>query len=196
MISLAEVMKAADSNFSPHTVFYAEECRAYYNVLSEKPAGGVVCEVGVQFGRSSAVALSVAKSIGLEYHAFDCFLYPRESKQIWTDQANGIMGDTPYGVHIINSFSQDAMAIVDDALKGKPVDVMLIDADHSTAGVIADCNLFVHRIPVGGHLLVHDWENPCFPEVAPACTEYLKQHGGRWILLGVDMSLAVWKRLE
>src|SRR5213592_1107799 len=53
--------------------FRDEECRRYYEILDSLDPGSLIVEVGLEFGRSSSVALQVAKAKQLRYRGIDPF---------------------------------------------------------------------------------------------------------------------------
>lgn len=193
MITFEEVMAVTEAGPTPHTCFYTEECRAYFDLLNVLPAGAVVLEIGLQFGRSSSIALQVCKDRDLAYFGIDYFQEPPEAEEVWRSQALSI--DCP-NITLIkkNSFDVDPLEIP------AVIHLALIDGDHYTAGVNNDCALVLPCIPVGGHVLFHDYGNVCLPEVAPEADRWLLGHepsaGRKWTKLGVYMSLAVWRRDE
>lgn len=73
----------------------------------------------------------------------------------------------PHGATVWRGDSHDpaSLAWLVEQLDGRPVDVLVIDGDHSYAGVRADFEAFSPLVRAGGLVLVHDVLNPYDPRV-------------------------------
>ena len=56
----------------------------------------------------------------------------------------------------LNSHSEEAVSKLEEILDGKPIDVLFIDGDHSTEGMVADYNDYSPLVRKGGIIAVHD----------------------------------------
>lgn len=68
----------------------------------------------------------------------------------------------PHGATVLRGDSHDpaSLAWLVEQLAGRPVDVLVIDGDHSYDGVRADFETFSPLVRAGGLVLVHDVLNP------------------------------------
>ncbi len=76
----------------------------------------------------------------------------------------------------------------------QPIDLLLVDADHSYVGAITDIRNFAPKVVPGGYCLVDDYD---LPDVIRACTEFFDS---TWEPLRLptehDNKLACWRRRE
>lgn len=166
---------------SSPTAFSDDECSTYFNLLMSLPAHALVVEVGLQFGRSSAVALQVAKANNLRYWGIDPFIEPPDAETAWVDMAKPFQ---PFKLSKLKS---------NEVLIGEPIDLILIDGDHSYQGVKDDCEHFLPRVRRGGYALFHDFGRDSLPEVYAAVRDYMdgNQH---WVEHQHVGTLGVWRR--
>jgi len=61
MLTFDKVMKLTRTISSP-AAFEDPECELYWTALSSLPDGSTIVEVGLQYGRSSSIALQVANA--------------------------------------------------------------------------------------------------------------------------------------
>src|SRR5947208_5005325 len=111
---------------SSATAFEDEECRAYYDILNGLKPGSLIVEVGLEFGRSSSVALQVAKAKQLRYRGIDPFQDTPEALQAWITMARSI--GWPFELHVIKSR---------DYSSEEPINALLIDGDHNYEAVMS-----------------------------------------------------------
>jgi cephalosporin hydroxylase len=73
-------------------------------------------------------------------------------------QTVDLLGHNGVEAHWINANSHDpdTLAQVRDLLSGRPVDVLLIDGDHSREGVLADWHAYGPLVRPGGLVALHD----------------------------------------
>ena len=76
--TLAEVMELTDT-ISGHTAFEGIECAKYFELLMSLPWRANIVEIGLQFGRSSSIALQVAKAHGAQANAWIAFGEARDA---------------------------------------------------------------------------------------------------------------------
>ncbi len=152
--------------------FTDEECRAYFDVLMSLEPESLIVEVGLEYGRSSSVALQVAKERGLRYIGIDEGYHRSE----WSEAFD------QFSRHVYWGRSENLMWF-------RQIDAILIDGDHSKAGVRDDCEHFLPYVKHGGYAIFHDW-----PEVGPAVINYMQLQGG-WMPVKTVGSLDTWRKL-
>lgn len=173
---------ALTSTVSSKTAFEDAECAAYFELLMSLPPHALVVEVGLQFGRSSSIALQVVKERNLQYHGIDPFIELLETEDAWLEMAHKI--GAPFQLSKLRS---------NEVIVGQPIDLILIDGDHTYQGVTDDCNHFMPRVRRGGYALFHDYGRESLPEVYAAVRDYMdgNQH---WVLHQHVGTLGVWRR--
>lgn len=142
---------------SSSTAFEDEECMAYYNLLTCVPSPSTVIEIGLQFGRSSSIALQVAKERGLKYYGIDPFSDPPEAEAEWDAMRQSI----GHPVWTFKCKSEDVPFWPED------MSIALIDGDHTSEGVRIDCDLILPRIMPGGYVCFHDYGRFSLPDIYP-----------------------------
>ena len=165
--------------------FEDNECRAYYDLLAALQPGSVIVEIGLQFGRSSSIALQVAKARGLIYCGVDPFTDPPEAKAEWIKMRDRIC----YFSCLYPNKTKDVAAILPTA-----VDLALVDGDHLYDGVATDCQVLMPRIVRGGYLLFHDYGRESLPEVYSAAQAALAPLKDDWEELPTVGTLGIWRR--
>src|SRR6266850_7204124 len=82
---------------SSNAAFQDPECEAYFDILMSLPENALIVEVGLEYGRSSSIALQVAKDKKLHYVGIDPFpdddIYAK-----WLDMAERIGFDDTMAV--------------------------------------------------------------------------------------------------
>lgn len=125
---------------------------------------GVVIEMGLFVGRSTAVMAPICRRRGLVYHAIDNFVggtsqddsaskshRTRDTKSLFMENMRK-MGIDDY-VKLIHSDSSSAASRFDD----NSVEFCFVDADHSPEGVRRDLDAWWPKIVEGGILGGHDY---------------------------------------
>jgi len=166
---------------SSETAFDEAECATYYNLLMSLEPHALVIEVGLQFGRSSAIALQVCKAQNLRYWGIDPFIEPPEAEALWQAMAQ------PFHPFKLSKLPANQVIV------GEPIDLILIDGDHSYKGVTDDCEHFMPKVRQGGYACFHDCFRASLPEVTNAVKAYMdgNQH---WIKHAQAGTLGVWRR--
>ena len=166
---------------SSETAFDEAECAAYYNILMSLEPHALVLEVGLQFGRSSAIALQVCKAQNLRYWGIDPFIEPPEAKAQWLAMA------APFHPFKLSQLPSNQVLV------GEPIDLILIDGDHTYKGVSNDCEHFMPKVRQGGYACFHDFQRQSLPAVTNAVKDYMdgNQH---WIKHALSGTLGVWRR--
>lgn len=163
-----------------HTSFEDDECEAYFNILHSLPKDSLVIEVGLEFGRSSSIALQVAKANGLRYHGIDPFIEP-DVFPFWMKMARGFQ---PFRISVMKS---------QEVLIGEAIATILIDGDHSYDAVRDDCVHYMPQVIRGGYALFHDYARESLPAVYNAVKDYMdgNQH---WDHVKTVGTLGIWRR--
>ena len=181
-MTLSEAMELTRT-VSSETAFMDNECEAYFNLLQALPTHALVVEVGLQFGRSSSIALQVSKANNLRYWGIDDWSEPPEAEAKWLELARTVGG--PFQLSKLRS----NMVIV-----GEAIDLILIDGDHSYQGVTDDCNHFLPRVRQGGHALFHDFGRNSLPDVYNAVRDYMDGNP-QWLEKPAVGTLGIWRRV-
>lgn len=171
---------------SSSTAFEDDECRAYFDVLMSLPPDSLIVEVGLEYGRSSSIALQVAKEHGLRYWGIDSFSDEVASK--WLDMA--LPFANPPRFKLWRQPSNDFMIT-------EPIAAILIDGDHTYEGVMADCEHFLPHVMQGGYAMFHDYARESLPGVTQAVQEYWLAHSVEWMpeVMRSTGTLGIWRRL-
>lgn len=161
-----------------HTSFEEEECRAYFDVLMTIPKSHLIVEVGLEYGRSSSIALQVARVNGLDYVGID----PFEDEEVWESWCENMAGMSPV---VYRHKSTDITGI-------GQISAILIDGDHSYEGVKADCEHFLPHLVTNGIAMFHDYKRESLPDVTRAVDDYMLNGGwGHMLIAG---TLSVWRK--
>lgn len=148
---------AFTSGVSHERVFSRNECYFYWGQLCTLKPGSVHLEIGLEFGRSSSVALQVAKANDLHYVGVDP--WPTDFiRDAWLAMARSIGA----GHCVIVGRSCDVGRAVPAVLGGA-----LIDGAHEAEHLANDIALVLPRIAPGGFVLFHDYGRPELEHVAP-----------------------------
>ena len=173
---------------SGETALEEPECAKYFDLLWALPENSVIVEIGLQWGRSSSIALQVAARHRLEYWGIDPFIDPPEAYEGWTKMANSTA--SPY--HLLCMKSE-----VSGHLLPSQIDVALIDGDHWEDGVRKDCDLLMPRIKPGGWLLFHDYGRESLPDVYPTVQATMVasvMEGQGWVEEPTVGCLGIWRK--
>lgn len=76
----------------------------------------------------------------------------------------------------------------------RPIDVLMIDGDHSYQGVADSAARFATHINRGGVVFVDAYDHPNKPEVKPAWDAFMKTSPHTWQSLGSVRNLFAWRR--
>lgn len=169
-----------------HTSFEEEECRAYFDVLMSLPEGSEIIEVGLEYGRSSSIAIQVAKERRLKYCGIDPFEGHPEIKEAWRIMSLSICAE--YAGVFYRKGTDIEIAPTRD------IAAILIDGDHSYEGVMADCQRFLPHVAKNGYAMLHDFDRESLPEVTKAADAYFPKHP-EWSYWNTIGTLGIWRKL-
>ena len=172
---------------SHETAFSEKECAKLYELCSEQQSLGTVVEIGCQLGRTSSVIAQVGKTVGYHSIHIDPFMSQPGWAQDWIKMMHSI--EHPF---IFLCMRTDQTRRELDQLCPQGIDLLLIDGDHTTAGVYADCRFAAERVRKNGIMLAHDYQRPGLPEVREVIDQYAIAPD--WEHIGVYDSLGAWKR--
>jgi hypothetical protein len=142
--------------FRPDYSLLPADHEQIYKYAMEVPAGGVVMELGICYGRTAAILAYCARVKGFEAHGIDAFLLAQnfDVTMLREKLANA---NLPYTVHygLTNEIPVlDRQVISWD----RPLDLLLIDASHNDPWVTADFKRWIPFIKVGGIGIFDDVE--------------------------------------
>lgn len=169
------------STIGSHTSFEKEECEAYFNLLMSLAPDSYIVEVGLEYGRSSSIALQVAKERDLYYLGID--IAPKEEWFHRLSELSNSLGKRFQGLFGFDSSLYYLVA---------PRQAVLIDGDHSYEGVKADCEHFLPHVTPGGYAMFHDMDRESLPDVTKAVDEYMLN--GEWNHVSTNGTLGIWRK--
>ncbi len=170
---------------SSPAAFEDEECRAYFDILMTLPENALIVEVGLEYGRSSSIALQVAQERQLHYRGIDPFTNHYQIMKEWLHLASGFDG---FWVGFTQLPSNEVFVT-------EPIHCILIDGDHSHDMVLDDLNHFAPLVTRDGYLLMHDYGRDSLPEVYRAARNYFGSWNPRWDELPTVGTLGIWRRV-
>lgn len=139
------------------------------------PYNGIVVEIGVLEGRSAAVYLIESRNKPLEIHLVDAWVLNESDTRPRFLRLAANIGQ-PFIPHWKQS--KEAIQEIPDG-----IDLLHIDGDHRE-GAWDDCRLYLPKVKIGGTVIVHDYDDPDYPEVEKAADFYINESTG-WDRLGV-----------
>lgn len=169
-----------------------EEVLSFY--AAHVPAGGIIVELGAEYGRSAATFCRSAKP-DVMIVSTDLFPYSHPEvgdllvAYIANLRAAGFEGRTT--AHRCDS------AEAGKAWNGGPIDLLFVDADHTYDAVVRDIRAWEGHIRPNGIIAFHDCANGEKPhelhmEVSLAVDEWAAR--AQWEYMGQWASLRVYRR--
>jgi predicted O-methyltransferase YrrM len=147
---------------SHETAFNKEEARALFNLAYEIPACSNILEVGVEYGRSTAVLGTVAAERGHQFCAVDPIIqdHVREHHiNLWR---------LPI---ILDAMTSQEAAVLHN-LSTPFYNLIHIDGSHEYEDVLFDCHAWAPRVVPGGFICFDDYGHPGLEGVKKAVDEY------------------------
>jgi len=143
-------------------------------MLKKLAADRVCAEIGSYMGRSTLAMAETA----LQVYAIDTFKADdRDKNQMGEYTTLDAIKENIVGydnITILPGLSKDASELFEDAY----FDLILVDADHSYDGVMADIRTWWPKLKVKGYMLFHDF-NTSKEGVQRAVLEVFGKHDGR-----------------
>jgi cephalosporin hydroxylase len=168
---------------SAPAAFEDPECEAYFQILMTLPEDALIVEVGLEYGRSSSIALQVAKEKNLRYVGIDPFpdndVYTK-----WLDMA----GKVGFENTVVMREDSGTVRMTD------PISAILIDGDHTYNAVFDDLSHFLPLLVNGGYAMLHDYGRDSLPDVSRAAYNYFGKWTRRWEALPPVGTLGIWRK--
>ena len=169
---------------SSETAFEDAECLSLYEHCMTQQSNSVVVEIGCQLGRTSSIITQVGKYRGYQSIHIDPYIDDPAYLLEWHRMMHAI--GNPY----IHFCMPSKMAYAELRLLG-PIDLLLIDGDHTEDGVREDCSVAGEIVKSGGVMLAHDYGRDSLPDVWRVMNKYTAQG---WESLGAAGTLGGWRR--
>ena len=132
-------------NFNDHYSLLEPHHKMIYDLASQIAPGGVAFEIGVCNGRTAALLGYCAREFGFEAHGVDPFILEGNPSEI---QRKLNQLNLNYQIHVTRS---------NDLEWNKPLDLLLIDGDHSDPAVTHDCRKWLPFVKIGGFVILDDY---------------------------------------
>lgn len=165
------------------TSFEDKECRAYFDTLMTLAEDSLIVEIGLEYGRSSSVALQVAALRQHRYVGIDIDVKPE-----WMDMSYRMSPRPWMRVHIGRSGDRGLSDV-------RGINAILIDGDHTYTGVLADCQHFLPHVAPKGYAMFHDYRRESLPDVTLAIDAYFNVCEESWEPVGLFGTLGIWRRM-
>lgn len=179
---------------SHETAFNKEECAAIYNLLSqlsEKSFPAKIVEIGVEYGRSMTMFAEFVK----QNPQWKLTVVDNWKQDNSEDARTHVFAQITKHGWVIDVWSRDSLKAADEY--DEKIDVIHIDGDHTHNAVFADCEAWIPKVKVGGHVLFDDYGHDSLPGVYAAVTEYMEANKGQFKFLGrYGNKLGVFRRIK
>ena len=186
-MNFQEVYALADQN-SHSTAFNEAEARLLYDVLQDLPENARIVEIGVEWGRSTAVIGLVGKEKFFEFAAIDSWLGNQGMEQF--EHVKEFHRKHGIESHLFRFTSQLAHSYI--SRRYLPINLLHIDGDHTRSGIITDCSTWLPELVEGGLVCFHDYDRDSLPQVKRTVDEVL---GTRYKLVDKAHTFAVFRKL-
>ncbi len=164
---------------SHETAFNKEEAEALYRLASSLKPSDHVVEIGVEFGRSTAVLGMAAKEIGYDFLAIDPFIgeYGENARN---HVFNKHLDEWGMPIRLFIQKSSDAAPMYPH-----PINLIHIDGDHEYEAVYKDCSNWLPKIVSGGYACFDDYGHDSLPGVYAGVSDYMKTREAlEWKFIG------------
>lgn len=192
MITFDQVMELT-RRVSSHTAFEDAECAALYELCCAVLSNGLVMEIGCQLGRTSSIILQVGRDRGYRSVHIDPYTEQLEYLVPWIKMAHSI--GQPFTLCCMRTdqlHATEQMFTMTEFGIQPPVDLLLIDGDHTEDGVRKDCKFADWVVGAGGILCAHDYVEESLPDVYTVLRKFCVPPD--WEAVGVAGTLGIWKR--
>jgi precorrin-6B methylase 2 len=161
------------------------ECEGLEKLAAEVPSGGLIVDIGVLYGSTTAVmALSNPQAHILSMDNF-CWTpegAPKPTAAMFMANLSGL------GIGNVELMEGDSKAF----MKGwnRPIDLCFIDGDHTYAGVHSDLYGFA---PFSKVIAVHDYNSPFWHDINKVIHQFLLEKP-EWQMVEIAEMLAVLRK--
>ena len=190
MKTFDEVMELTRT-VSSNTALEDPEAKALYDCCLQVPFGGLVVEIGCEFGRSSSILAQVAREGSFHTIHVDPYKQNLEILKKWHEMMWLIGGDDDHRYTHICMKSVQATWLL-EMLCDDGIDLAFIDGDHEYGGVMEDLQIVGPMVKQGSFLAMHDYGRESLPDVYRAAGEYLKDD--EWDQVTIAGTLGVWRK--
>jgi len=171
------------------------ECKAFWERASAVMCGGLVVEVGCQYGRSSSLIGQAQALRGFNAVHIDPYLSLEGER--WVYHPEIVTSWVKMRLSINKPFTLLCMKTEEaewhlERLCRDGIDLAFIDGDHEREAVEIDMALVGSRIKSGGVMMCHDYPHVSFPGLAHAVDAFT---ANGWTKEGQYDSLGIWRRL-
>jgi len=144
--------------FSDHYSMTEDQQEYVYRYAMLVPPGGVAVELGTCNGKTSAILAYCAKARGFEAHGVDAFILESSPDEVKRRMAEaGLPFTLHYGltsrIRLPEGYGIRALVEWD-----RPIDLLIVDANHIAPYVGADCDRWVPLLTLGGVAMFHDYD--------------------------------------
>lgn len=181
-----------------------DEQEALFKYAQEVPSGGVIVEIGGEFGMSASI-FAVATQGAVELPTI-ISIDERFDQQVGEmNRANLALAGLAGRVQYVAMDSHDTAtpdrvnALIGGSVKN--FDLLFVDGDHSEHGAYQDLTTYARRVKVGGKLLVHDCacQTNTVPhiihfDVMRAVLRWFNENGVEWRIVDTVNTLMIFER--
>jgi hypothetical protein len=155
------------------------------NIAYSLPAGGVIVEIGVLYGRSASIFFQAAQERPLELHFVDPWVVNEsEAFRSFTRMVDENFRNVPFTLHSMESVKAAKR------FEALSINLLHVDGDHSPGGIKTDCKCWLDRLAWGGFIAFHDYTHSDFPQVKETVDQYCRS----WQLLGTTDTQARFRK--
>lgn len=166
--SEAYIFPLLEPLFAIETHMTFEERLRVFNAALQLRVGFAACEVGSYLGASTCFLAAAASLRSGHVHAVDSWRNDAMPGEVVRDTWHDFIRNTEGFRPLITAYRGSARDFKDHM---PPLDLLLLDGDHSQAGTLADLTDYVPKLAPGGVLLLHDYT---YEPVTAAVREYFQ----------------------
>jgi predicted O-methyltransferase YrrM len=159
--------------FNSHYSVQPYQARRLFDAAMFVPQNGVIVELGVCHGRTTAMFAMTVKKTGAQVFGVDFFGLEGSARLV---RDNLHLNKLSTYATIIEANTHEAARYFN-----LPIDLLFIDAGHDEANVKPDLELWLPKLKPGGWLYMHDCDDPYDPDSAHwAVRKYGEQFTQGW----------------
>jgi hypothetical protein len=186
-------------NVSAEAALTDTECKAFWEQCVQVRTGGLVVEVGCQYGRSSSLIGQAQGMRGFNVVHIDPYLTKayEGDQEVWASHGDILSSWAKMRLSINKPFTLLCMKTEEaewylERLCRDGIDLAFIDGDHEGPAVEIDMQQVGTRIKSGGVMMCHDYTHPSFLGLREAVDSFT---ANGWTKEGQYDSLGIWRRL-